>query len=70
MARSLNNKLDKLLELKSENDIELHVKKIEKRCTRIEIENSGYTLAGFDQFQSEFLSDLKRVKYRDLEDMV
>ena len=35
-----------------------------------EIENIGYNLAGFDHFQSEFLSELKRVKYRDLEDMV
>ena len=37
---------------------------------RIGIANSGYKLAGFDHFKSEFLSELKRVKYRDFEDMV
>ena len=36
----------------------------------MEIENCGYNLAGFDHFKSETLTDLKRVKYRDLEDMV
>ena len=45
----LNIKLNKLLELRSENDIELHVK---------------------DHFPSEILSELKRVRYRDLEDLV
>ena len=64
------NKLYNLLELKSENDIELHVKEIEKRGTRIEIDFSGYNLAGFDHFKSETLSELNRVKNRDLEDMV
>ena len=62
--------LNKLIELKSENDIELHVKEVEKRVTLIEIGNSGYNLAGFDHFKSEILSELKRVKQRDLEDTV
>ena len=62
--------LNKLLELKSENGIELRVKEVEKRGTRIEKESSGYNIASFDQFKSEALSELKRVKYRDLEDMV
>ena len=35
------NKLTKLLELKSENDLELFVKEVEKKGIRIEIENSG-----------------------------
>ena len=47
-GEELINKLNKLLELRSENDVELHVKEVEKRGTRIEIENSGYNLAGFD----------------------
>ena len=34
--------LNILLELTSENDIELHVKEFEKSGARIEIENSGY----------------------------
>ena len=37
--------------------------------TLIDIENSGYKLAGFNHFKSESLSKLKR-KCRNLEDMV
>ena len=58
-GEELIDELNKLLELRSENDIELHVKEVEKRGTRIEIENSGYNLAGFDHFKSEILSELK-----------
>ena len=36
----------------------------------IEIENSGYSLAGFDLFKSEILAELRIVKYNDLEDTV
>ena len=46
------------------------MKEVEKRRTRKEKEKSGCNLAAFDQFESENLSNLKRVKYRDLEDMV
>ena len=56
------NKLHKLLDLRSKNEIELHVKEIEKRGTRIEIENSGNNLAGFDHFKSEVFADLERKK--------
>ena len=41
-SEELVNELNKLLELGSENDIELHVVEIEKRSTQIEIENRGY----------------------------
>ena len=40
-GEELISKLNKLLELRSENDIELHVKEVEKRGTRTELENSG-----------------------------
>ena len=69
-GEELINEINKLLELRSENDIELHVKEVEERGTRIEIEISGYNLAGFDHFKNEFLSELKRLIYRDLKDMV
>ena len=42
----LNNKLNKLLELISQYDFELHGKEVEKRGNRIKIENSGFNLAG------------------------
>ena len=59
-----------LFQLRSENDIDLHVKEVAKRRIRKEIENSGYKLAGFDHFKSEILAELKRVTCKDLEDMV
>ena len=55
------NKLKKLLELRSQNDIELHVKEIEKRGTRIEIKNSVSNLAGFHHFKSETLAGIKKI---------
>ena len=64
------NKLNKVIELRSENEFELHVKVGKKRGTRIEIEKSGYKLADFIPFKSEILSELKRVKYRNFEDLV
>ena len=64
------NGLNNLLGPRSENDIELHVKEVQKGGTRIELGNSGFNLAGFDHFKSEILSELKRVKYKDLEDKV
>ena len=36
----------------------------------MKLKNSGHSLAAFDQFKSEIHSELKRVKYKDLEDMV
>ena len=53
----LIKKLIKLLELRSENDIELHIKESEKRSTRMEKEKSGYNLAGFDHFKVKYLQD-------------
>ena len=45
------------------------LKKVEKRDTQIETENSGFNLAGFDQFKSEILAELRSFKKKDLEDM-
>ena len=46
------------------------LKKWKKRCTRKEIEYNCFILAGFDHFKSEILAELRRVNYKDLEDMV
>ena len=69
-SQEIVDKLYILLELRSRNDIELHVKEVEKKIIRIETENSGYNLAGFDHFKGEILARIKRVNYKDLEDMV
>ena len=58
----LISKLNKLLELRSEEYIELHVREIGKRGTRTETENSGHNLAGFEHLQSEILAKLKKSK--------
>ena len=64
------NELNELIELRYQNDIELQVKEVEKRSTRIETEINNYNLAGFDLFKSEKFAELNRVKYKDLQDMV
>ena len=64
------NKLNKLLQLRSENDIDLHVNEIGKRPTQIEIENNVYNLAGFIHFENEILAELKREIYKDFDDML
>ena len=66
----LNNKLNKILEHRSPNDIKLQRKEVEKWCTLKEIEKSEYNSAGFNHFKIEELAELKTVKYKNLEDMV
>ena len=70
LVEEIINKMNKISELICEKDIELHVKEVEKKGTRIEIKNIGYNLAGFDPFKTEILLELKRIKYRHLEGMV
>ena len=69
-SEEIVDEINELLELICQNDIQLHVKEAEKRGTRIEIENSCYNLAGFDHFKTEILAEVRRVKYKDLVDMV
>ena len=70
LKKLLTNKPNEILELKTQNDIKLHVREMEKRGTRIETEGSGYELADFDHYKNEILAELGGGKYRDLEDMV
>ena len=70
-GEELINKLNKLLELRSENNIELHVKEVEKRGTRIKIgDNENLFLSDLDTCKDSIIKELKRVKHRDLEDLV
>ena len=69
-GEELINKLINMLELRSENDIELQVKEAEKSGTRIETQISGHNSACFDHFNSEILSEIKKVEYKDLEVMI
>ena len=61
------NELNKLLEFRSQNGIELNVEQDRKKGL---ILINDYSLSSLDMFKDEILEDLKNAKYNDLEDMV
>ena len=61
------DELKKLLELRSENGIELHVEQVRKKGLILIID---YSLSSLGMFKNEILGDLKNAKFNDLEDMV
>ena len=58
----LIDKLIELLELRSQKYFEFHVREVEKRGSRREIENSRYILAGFVHFKCELLAQFEKSK--------
>ena len=66
-AQKTIKELNKLLDLKSENDIELHTEQVRKKGL---ILIKDYSLSSLDMFKNEILEELKKAKYNDLEDMV
>ena len=60
------NKLNKLLELTSQNDIELHGEEFEKRGTRKENGNRCYKLASFGHYKCETHVELGRLQCKDI----
>ena len=67
---SVIDELKNLLELKSENDIGLHVGEVRKRGNEIKVGDKEYTLSDFDTSRQEILGELKKANYHDLIDMV
>ena len=64
-------RLNMLLEGRSKNDIELHVKEVKLRGDRIIIEGRGYKLSDLDTQKNEILERLKKYhRYQNLSDMV
>ena len=59
--------LNKLLELRSQNGIELHVEQVRKKGL---ILINDYSLSSLGMFKDEILEALKNAKFNDLEDMV
>ena len=59
--------LNKLLEFRSQNRIELHVEQVRKKGL---ISINDYSLSSLGMFKDEILEELKNVKYKDLEDLV
>ena len=66
-AEKTINELNKLLELRSQNGIELHVEQVRKKGL---ILINDYSLSSLGMFKDEILEDLKHAKFDDLEDMV
>ena len=66
-AEQTIDELNKLIDLRSENDIELHTEQVRKKGL---ILIKGYSLSSLGTFKQEILQELKNVKYNDLEDMV
>ena len=63
--------INNLLELRSENGIELHVEEVRKRGNQTKIgENDYLNLSDLDTLKDSIIKELKRVNYRDLEDLV
>ena len=83
-AKKTNDKLNKILHVRSENDIELHTRKVGKRYQVLEMLGPDpnnpknivtigvemYYLNDLDTRKNELLSDLKGMKFHDLQDMV
>ena len=65
-GEELINRLIKLVELRSENDIELHVKEVEKRGIRLEIENSVYKLTELIIWKVKYLQNWKEKNTNNL----
>ena len=61
------DELNKLLELRSQNGIELHFEQVRKKGS---ILINEYSLSSLGMFKDEILEELKNVKYNDLEHLV
>ena len=66
-AEKTIDEINKLLELRSRNGIELHVEQVRKKGL---ILINDYSLSSVGIFKDEVLEDLKNAKFNDLEDMV
>ena len=66
-AQKTIDELNNLLELRSQNGIELHVEQVRKKGL---ILINDYSLSSLGMFKNEILEELKKVKYNDLEDLV
>ena len=66
-AEKTIKELNNLLELRSQNGIELYVEQVRKKGL---ILINDYSLSSLGMFKDEILEDLKNAKFNDLEDMV
>ena len=66
-AEKTIDELVKLIDLRSENDIDLHVQQVRKKGI---ILIKDYSLSSLGTFKSEILGEMKKSKYNDHEDML
>ena len=66
----MNKTIDELNKFKELRTLELHVKEVGKRGSKIKIGENEYKLSDFDTQKNEILEELKKAKYNDLEDLV
>ena len=64
------NNIDELNNLLELRFLELHVKEVRRRSSKIRLGDNEYILSDFDNSKTEILEELKNVKYSDLDDMV
>ena len=69
-AEELIHKPNKSLELRSENDMDLHVEEVRKRRNQLKIGDKEYKVSDLDTRKIETIKQLKNIEYNDLEDMV
>ena len=66
-AEKTIDEYNRLLEVRSQNDINLHVEQVRKEGL---ILINDYSSSSLDTFRGEILEELKNAKYNDVEDMV
>ena len=64
------DELNKLLELRSQEGIELHVKEVKERENRPKIGDNENELSDLILKKNEIFEELKKAKYNDLDDLV
>ena len=65
-----NHQLQKLVALRSQNDIELRVEEFRKRRNQIKIGDIDCIISDFDTHKNEIIEELKNLDENNLEDMV
>ena len=63
------NRLQRLLKIRSENDIKLHVEEVRERGNLIKLGEKEQKLSDLDSRENEIFQELKILDYIDLEDM-
>ena len=63
-------KIQKSLELKSQNDIELHVQSVREKGNQRQVGDNEFKLTDLDTHKNQEIDELKNVEYIDLEDIV